>query len=140
MVRNHLLLDWLKLDKHSEIALFRQLYLELRTAIINNTLTAGSKLPSSRILAKQLSVSRNTVVFAYDLLCSEGYVESHPGSATQVANIETDPHRKMTTDSPILPSAFSRAGNLFIHEDKDLQGFPWLPLSFQAIQIIPSFL
>ncbi|MEO9649812.1 MAG: PLP-dependent aminotransferase family protein [Roseobacter sp.] len=47
---------------------------------------SGLRLPSSRVLAQELSVSRTTVVNAYDQLVSEGYLTTAPGSGTFVAH------------------------------------------------------
>jgi len=50
-------------------------------------LPPGSRLPSSRLLARELGVSRNTVLSAFDILASEGYTEAEIGSATRVSSI-----------------------------------------------------
>ena len=65
--------------------LHRQLYQELRRAILGGRLAAGSRLPASRELASVSRVSRNTVLSAYDQLLAEGYIESRAGSGTFVA-------------------------------------------------------
>ena len=62
-----------------------QLHEQLRTAILNGVLAAGVKLPSSRNFARQQSVSRNTVLAAYDQLVAEGYLETRRGAGTFVA-------------------------------------------------------
>jgi GntR family transcriptional regulator/MocR family aminotransferase len=63
----------------------RQIQDQLRTAIRDQRLGAGERLPSSRQLADLLGVSRGTVVDAYEQLLAEGYVESAVGSGTRVA-------------------------------------------------------
>ena len=73
------------LDSSSSAPAYRQLYKELRAAILSGRLEAGSRLPASRVLATELDLSRNTVVAALDLLQSEGYVESRVGDGTYVA-------------------------------------------------------
>ncbi len=73
------------LDRQAEDPLHRQLYLSLRTAILEGRLAAGSRLPASRSLAQHLAVSRNTVVAALEQLATEGYVESRHGSGCRVA-------------------------------------------------------
>ena len=55
----------------------RDLHGQLRAAIIGGRLQPGLRLPASRVMAAALGVSRNTVVAAYDLLLSEGYVSAH---------------------------------------------------------------
>lgn len=70
--------------KHAE-PLHRQLYRGLREAILNGRVLPGSRLPSSRILARDLGVSRTTVVQAFERLVAEGYAEGRVGSGTRVA-------------------------------------------------------
>ena len=48
----------------------------------------GEKLPSTRLLAKNLSVSRSTVELAYDQLLAEGYIEAEPYRGYFVCDIE----------------------------------------------------
>ncbi|AOW12534.1 DNA-binding protein [Hydrogenophaga crassostreae] len=52
----------------------RQLHECLRGAICNGTLAAGTRLPASRTLAQELGLARNTVLYAYDQLATEGFV------------------------------------------------------------------
>jgi GntR family transcriptional regulator/MocR family aminotransferase len=56
------------------VPLQKQLIERLQQAILAGRLPAGASLPSSRLLAAELGVSRNTVVIAYDHLLAEGYV------------------------------------------------------------------
>ena len=51
---------------------YLQLYEHIRRAILNGQLKAGEQLPPSRTLARQLSVSRTTVMQAYEALAAEG--------------------------------------------------------------------
>ncbi len=75
----------LVLDPSASQSLTSQLVEQLRDAIRRGRIARGSKLPSSRRLSKQLGVSRNTVVRAYEELSSEGYVEARPASCVAVA-------------------------------------------------------
>jgi GntR family transcriptional regulator / MocR family aminotransferase len=59
----------------------------LRTAIQRRRLTAGATLPSTRALAKDLNLSRGTVVAAYDQLVAEGYLLARQGGGTEVADL-----------------------------------------------------
>src|SRR6266702_3666577 len=52
----------------------KQLIERLQQAILAGRLPAGSLLPSSRLLAAEMGVSRNTVVIAYEHLAAVGYV------------------------------------------------------------------
>lgn len=65
--------------------LWRWLRDELRAAIPNGRLKRGTRMPSSRGLARQHQCSRGTVVMAFDHLRAEGYVEGRRGSGTFVA-------------------------------------------------------
>jgi GntR family transcriptional regulator/MocR family aminotransferase len=75
----------LGINPSSGAALHRQVYEALRSAILNGTLRAGARLPATRALAEQLSLSRSTVADAYDQLQAEGYIEGRHGSGTYVA-------------------------------------------------------
>jgi len=68
------------LDPDSELNLQDQIRQKLVESILKGNFPAGSKLPSSRKLAEQLGVARNTVVLAYDQLIDEGYLESRQRS------------------------------------------------------------
>lgn len=62
----------------------QQLYHALRKAIANGTLLPGSRLPASRVTARMLGVSRNTVLAAYETLSLEGLITGRTGSGTRV--------------------------------------------------------
>ncbi|MBI5563566.1 MAG: PLP-dependent aminotransferase family protein [Chloroflexi bacterium] len=91
--------------------LYQQLYTHLRAAILSGELKRGLKLPSTRALADELNLSRNTVLNAYRQLLAEGYLEGHTGSGTFVADVLpehllTTPDRKRsTTPERIEPHA-----------------------------------
>lgn len=69
------------------VSLYQALYTHLRSAILSCELKGGMKLPSTRALAEELNVSRNTVLNAYRQLLAEGYLESIKGSGTFIANV-----------------------------------------------------
>jgi DNA-binding transcriptional regulator YhcF (GntR family) len=64
--------------------LYRQIYLKLRDAILAGRLTPGTQIPSSRDLARDLGVARNTVLNAVGQLITEGYLQGEHGSGTYV--------------------------------------------------------
>jgi GntR family transcriptional regulator / MocR family aminotransferase len=74
-------------------ARLRSLHQQLRAAILDGRLRPGLTLPSTRALAELCSVSRNTVVAAYDLLLGEGYLSARQGSGTAVAGSLPRPQR-----------------------------------------------
>jgi DNA-binding transcriptional MocR family regulator len=57
----------------------------LRAAVAGGRLSAGVRLPSSRVLAAELGLSRNTVADAYAQLVAEGWLVARQGSGTRVA-------------------------------------------------------
>nr|WP_315494414.1 PLP-dependent aminotransferase family protein [uncultured Rhodoferax sp.] len=59
---------------HARWSRQRQLHECLRSAIRAGTLGSGVRLPATRTLAQELGVSRNTVLYAYDQLATEGFV------------------------------------------------------------------
>lgn len=65
--------------------MYRKLAEALARAVQAGDLSARERLPSERDLAKVLTVSRSTVVTAYDLLRANGMVDSMRGSGTRVA-------------------------------------------------------
>jgi len=73
------------LDEKSDAPLYRQIYETIRSSILSGEFHSGRQLPASRLLAKQLGVSRMTVINAYDQLLAEGYLESKAGAGTFVA-------------------------------------------------------
>ncbi len=84
MLSEFLLAEMSRLSAHNELPLHRQLYEALRRAMLGGQLDAGERIPSSRELATDLRLSRNTVVAALSQLTVEGYLSSHVGSGTYV--------------------------------------------------------
>lgn len=70
--------------------LYQQIYEHLQAAILNGQLKPGAKIPSSRALADELGISRNTILNAYDQLFAEGYLESVTGRGTFVTRVLPD--------------------------------------------------
>src|ERR1700751_268082 len=73
------------LQPNGGATLTRQLYNAVRTAILNGALAPGRRLPSSRELARQLKLSRNTVSGVIDPLAMEGYLPLAQGRRPMVA-------------------------------------------------------
>lgn len=74
----------LPLDTASQLPLHRQIYEGLRAGILTGRFAANMRLPSSRVLALELGVARNTVVLAFDQLSAEGYLSTRRGGGTRV--------------------------------------------------------
>lgn len=73
-----MLYDFINTDKELHKPLYQQIYLSIRQAIENGSLTKGSKLPSVRQLSSDCNISKTTVTGAYEQLCVEGYIVSKP--------------------------------------------------------------
>ncbi len=73
------------LDRSSSTALYRQLYDQIREAILSGRLSPGTRLPSTRELANELDLARNTVLNAFEQLYAESYLERRVGDGTYVS-------------------------------------------------------
>lgn len=74
-----------QLDRSAATPLYQQLCDSLRTAILAGRIEPGVRLPSTRDLADELNISRNTVVVAYDQLQAEGFLDALVGHGTVVS-------------------------------------------------------
>src|SRR5690349_20135017 len=74
------------IDRAGGTALRAQLEGELRAAIRTARLSPGDRLPSSRMLAADLGLSRGVVQECYEQLRAEGYLVTRTGSVTVVAD------------------------------------------------------
>src|SRR5579864_4484160 len=79
----HLSLPPIAVQRNGQ-ALPQQLCRALREAIASGALPPASRLPGSRIMARMLGVSRNTVLAAYETLSVEGLITGRGGSGTRV--------------------------------------------------------
>ena len=75
---------FLSIDKTSKIPVYIQIRDRIVDMIQSAALQVGDKLPGTRDLARQLGVSRKTVLQAYLELAADSWVESRPGSCTYV--------------------------------------------------------
>jgi len=127
----------IELDRTSGAeALHRQLADGLRDAIRTGRLAPKTRLPSSRVLAADLQVSRRLVVDAYSQLVAEGFLQSQQGSGTTVTAVDTttgmaQPSRpeRRTFDIDFAPGV------------PDLSSFPrhsWLRALRQGLSAIES--
>jgi GntR family transcriptional regulator / MocR family aminotransferase len=73
------------LNKDNDLPLYRQIYTEIRRAIVSGVVKGGERLPSTRRLADELGVARVTVAQAYAQLEAEGLLLSRVGAGTFVA-------------------------------------------------------
>jgi GntR family transcriptional regulator / MocR family aminotransferase len=80
---------------------------QLRRAIRDGSLKTGSRVPSTRDLARQLDVSRRVVVDAYSQLAAEGYLVLRQGARPKVSEAAAVP-RELSSSEPAGPPAVPR--------------------------------
>lgn len=78
------------LENRGTDTLYEYLYKQIKKDILSKKLVAGEKLPSKRMLAKNLNVSTITIENAYSQLAAEGYIYSIPKSGFYVTDISSD--------------------------------------------------
>ncbi len=77
----------LTLDSKARMPLYQQLYEQIRNKIISGEYGSGTNLPSTRSLARELCVGRNTVEAAYAQLNVEGYIQGRAGAGHTVLDV-----------------------------------------------------
>ena len=92
-----MMLGSIRLDRNTELPIYRQLYEFLREKILSGHLAPNTLLPATRTMAKELQISRNTVLNAYKQLIDEGYLESTGGGYTRVTH--TLPEQVLAIDN-----------------------------------------
>ncbi len=117
----------LALDRTRAEPLRVQLECELREAIRSGRLAPGERLPSSRVLAGELGISRGLVLECYSQLQAEGFLTSRAGSATRVAAGALAPvatPARSLVPEPTGPAPSPRLAVDFVPGVPDLMSFP----------------
>ncbi len=115
----------IELERDHSVPVYRQIAQKLRSMIESGTLPAGTRLPPSRTLARDLKVNRATVTAAYDALGTLGYVEARVGRGTFVGAEAARgrssglPPATAVAD-PAQPDPLPREGTA-----ADISGVPW---------------
>ncbi len=114
--------------------LYEQIYEYIAGELRTGRLRAGEKLPSKRVLAAHLHVSRNTVETAYGMLAAEGYVRAVPKSGFYALAVErpTSAPSRQTTATDVPPPALETYLYDFRTDTVDTSAFPyatWTKLS-----------
>ncbi|REE96070.1 PLP-dependent aminotransferase family protein [Thermomonospora umbrina] len=116
----------------------------LRTAIREGRLAAGTRLPSSRDLARDLAVSRGVAVTAYEQLIAEGFLTARNGDGTRVARtVRLDPVPPPAVAPHEQPASAVAAGAspCDLRPGPDLGAFPrdrWAAAVRTALRTIPN--
>ncbi|MFJ2749254.1 MULTISPECIES: PLP-dependent aminotransferase family protein [unclassified Streptomyces] len=111
----------------------------LREAARSGRLAAGTRLPSSRTLAADLGIARNTVAEAYAELVAEGWLTARQGSGTRVA--ERARPRRPAAAGPVRRPARRGPAYSLVPGSPDLGGFPraaWLSAARRALTAAPN--
>ncbi|HKP44095.1 PLP-dependent aminotransferase family protein [Mycobacterium sp.] len=125
-----------ELDRSGREPLHRQLANGLRDAIRTGRLAPRTRLPSTRVLAADLGVSRRLVVDAYSQLGAEGFLHTRHGSGTRVATVDT-----ANAEEPDGSEAAKQFDIDFAPSSPDLGSFPrhaWLRALRQGLAEIES--
>lgn len=116
------------LDLQSTKPLYEQIYAYIRGEIRSGALRTEERLPSTRVLAEHLKVSRSTTQMAYEQLLAEGYIEAEPYRGYYVSQIEE------LVDTVSLPETETLTGKCgeesgyevdFSPRGIDLESFPY---------------
>lgn len=84
----------INIERNSGFPIYQQIYEQIKADILSGNLPEGFRMTSTRALASELRVGRNSVESAYDQLVLEGYMSAVPGSGYTVNRIEFDLHRE----------------------------------------------
>ncbi|MCV4284657.1 MocR-like pyridoxine biosynthesis transcription factor PdxR [Pseudomonas capsici] len=129
-----------ELDRRKGLS--RQLYQLLRQRILEGGLASGTRLPASRDLAESLSISRNSVMRAYDQLYAEGFIEGRIGDGTYVAQlpdktavVENSSAKKLSTELSTGLSTRLRTG-LSTFSCENLQNVPDQVIHSPALELL----
>jgi GntR family transcriptional regulator/MocR family aminotransferase len=106
-------------------SLYKQVYEGYRQAIAEGNLRAGQRVPSTRVLAGELGISRIPVLSAYAQLLAEGYFESRVGSGTVVSKSLRDRGAapRAQTNLPATPGPNRRQLSKRCHDLPGAEGF-----------------
>ncbi|WP_242460014.1 PLP-dependent aminotransferase family protein [Pantoea agglomerans] len=107
---------------HLAAPVYEQIAGQITHLITNGQLMKGDFLPPTRDLARQLRVSRGSVIRAYEQLCASGLCQGHVGKGTEVIHLQNSEGQSQT-----------RAG-YFAWDDDDLLS----PAGADSLSLLPS--
>ncbi len=121
---------FINIQKEEKRTLSKQIYRNIREKILNGELKEGTSLPSTREMSAELTISRNTVLTAYDMLVSEGFVTSIPGSGLYVnRGIRAERQPVIVADAMAATLSDDRLSPDFISFDSGIPALELFPRS-----------
>ena len=93
-----------QVDPTTRVPIYRQLMDQIRLAVARGRLKPGSRLPSVRVLSRELVVNPNTIARVYTELERDGVLNTRPGMGVFVAEPQADLSAaadRCRTDDPI---------------------------------------
>jgi GntR family transcriptional regulator/MocR family aminotransferase len=132
----------IEIDHRSPRPVSTQLYVSLRELMLSGALAAGDRLPATRTLARELRLSRTTVIDAFDRLIAEGLIESRVGAGTFVSEaLKSDRPQQPVAAGParfgLQKPRLSRAMDWAFERFSRRQRLPHAPRAF--ITALPAF-
>lgn len=88
----------LQINRNAKIPIYQQIYEQVKQDILIGNIPKGSRITSTRVLASELHVGRNSVENAYEQLKLEGYIKSIPGSGFIVNQLELNINQEFPKD------------------------------------------
>lgn len=122
------LLSSIEIDRTGTRKVGVQLYMALREIILSGGLRAGDRMPASRTLAREVGVSRTTVIDAVEKLVAEGMLVSRVGAGTYVSNIlEQQRPATYTSSTHVSDPGKPRLSHAIDHAFAAYAPRAWLP-------------
>ncbi|WP_340119892.1 PLP-dependent aminotransferase family protein [Pelagibius sp. 7325] len=134
------LLSSIRIDRDTDRKISIQLYMGLKEILLSGGVNPGERLPASRTLAKEIGVSRTTVIDALDRLTAEGLLEARVGAGTFVSAVLSGRRATAPTADPRYASpAAPRLSHAATHAQRHFAPRAWLPHKSQAfITALPA--
>ncbi|HEV2675137.1 MAG TPA: PLP-dependent aminotransferase family protein [Aliidongia sp.] len=129
------------IDRRSPRPIGTQLYMAVRDLMLAGAIAPGARLPASRTLARDLGLSRTTVIDAFDRLIAEGLVEARVGSGAFVSTVlnAERPRRAPIEAPPALPhkAHLSETMRWAVDRFSERSRLPHAPRAF--VTALPAF-
>lgn len=134
------LLSSLRIDRDADRRISIQLYMGLKEILLSGGVAPGDRLPASRTLAKEIGVSRTTVIDAIDRLTADGLLEARVGAGTFVSRALSGRRAAAALAPPAatgqIPPRLSRTA---ANAQRQFAPRAWLPHKSQAfITALPA--